>query len=63
MTEEQLADRYCATPVGDSDVGADGEVLNRSLHQLFRLWGAIDIDGLGSLIVQATDISVPTPAV
>jgi hypothetical protein len=51
MTEEQLANRYRAAPIGDSDVSADGEILHRGLDQVFRLWRAVDIDGLGSLII------------
>ena len=51
VTEEQLADRDAAAAVGDPDVGADREVLHRSLDQVLGLWRAVDIDGRVSLVV------------
>jgi hypothetical protein len=51
MTEEQFADRYSAASIGNSDISADSEVLHRGLDEVFRVWGAVDIDGFGSLII------------
>src|SRR5258708_1148147 len=51
VAEEQLVYRYRATSVGNPDLGTDGEILHRGLDQIFCPWRAIDIDGLGSLVI------------
>src|SRR5262249_3403671 len=51
MAEEQLIYRYCAASVGDPDLSTNGEILHRSLDQVFRLGRAIDIDWLGPLVI------------
>ena len=51
VTEEQLANRYRAASGGNSDLGANREILHRSLDQIFRPGWTIDVDWLGPLIV------------
>ena len=51
MTEESLLNRYRAASIGNSDLGTDSEILHRSLYQIFRSGWAIDVDGLGPLVV------------
>jgi hypothetical protein len=51
VTEEQLLNGYRAASIGNSDFGADGEVLHRGLHQIFRPGRTIDIDRLSPLVV------------
>ncbi len=51
VPKEQLADRDRSAAIGDSDVRADAEVLNRCLDQVFGFGRAIDVDGLRPLIV------------
>jgi hypothetical protein len=51
VTEEQLRNGYRAASIGNSDFGADGEVLHRGLHQIFRPGRTIDTDRLSPLVV------------
>jgi len=53
VAEEQLLNRDCTTSVGNSDLGADGKILHRSLDQIFRPGWTIDVDRLGTLVVLA----------
>ena len=51
VTEEEFLNRDRAASVGNSDLGADGEILYRSLDQVLCPGWTIDVDRLGPLIV------------